>query len=1333
VRRLAIAVAVVVMATACVGDGGELSGRDASNTVGRCRDIVELRKLREELTPDAGHRVTVRPLGPNGEAVEADPTSCLRTTSPGVDIATARSIADEPAVAMLVDPGTTPTEATASADAAVDIVGELAPDVDLAVFGLGPIDDGYSAPAVVTEAPAPWELWTTDEAPPEGWDRNPLLTDDRFDSVPTPLLAVPPELAAGPVLARSTLMLDEAVDPEGLMLTGSHTGGLVLRVAGTEVVRSNLPAGPPGPETAPLAATGDPVDFAVTVEPSLLGGRDIVVSIEWFGASSGSAAPFFEFEAVDRRSRPIAAAPLTGFGRDRRFAIAQIESRKARPLAPDDLAPAAGVVAAHLDDRRERSSDGPELLVVVAPHRKAEELPDFGGDPIVVWVGDGTGGVVPGVHRAVDSRPGVGDSFAEFVEAHRRAGVWSVGLCGPLEPTEPVIGVADTPAETSPELVAPLGTGPCDASSAVAGTPAVTTLRLDLTDDQQRVFDQRGADRDRRPVGATLEISAGFAMAAEVQIRGQSTLDCERKSYSVSLSERVPVPLVDGWQPSEFTLLSLCLDEGYLRTLTTFRLLEALGLSDLRMSLVDLVVADVDRGVYLLIERADDLSEHHPTAAAVIRRRLDRSVQVSEVEWTSNRRPDLAFDEYESLIEFAEAYDGDDLAGALDERLDLDQYLRWLALMSLLQNGDYSDEAFFVGDPVVRGTELGLRWHLQPWDPDDMFQPCHLDGVLEIVDRAGLTSCAESRIDAAILGDDGVLARYQTQLDRVLDEITPDRFATTMDEVRTEFDAVLPASPQVVMTELASTDGSVVDAESFGAALDRNQAVLVERFRSRSVELVDRVRERGGPFLADDVAATLTLRAPTHASANGALPVVVEARTGDGTIDRSVSGLVELQVRGAAPASIPITVRRGRGSTTVDLLDVEADSVSLSVGTAPAATVTIDSADRTTREFAGDLTGDDLQWGPDETIVLVGDTRVPAGSTLVIEPGTRVEVSSLVDIEVRGTIDSRATDVSPIVFVPAASLVPWGGIVHLDGTGTYDHTWFVAGGGRADRAFGHSGSQPVILASSGAEVSLDHAVFQDGPGKGPSGHTSTVTISNSLVTRLDTGGEFIDTAVTVDDSWYLDFPDPDRAGDDDNDAIYLARESSGPVGDVTATVRDSVFFGGADDGIDHNGADVTLERLWIEGFAHECVAFSAGGLATLSDSVLSECEQGVEIGYGSPEVIVDHVVVMGNDVGVRYGDDYRFEYSGSITVSNSIVVDNVDDVLNFVLPLDGPAPDGLRLRQTLLGSPDDGDDAADVMTGMVTFTDRLLLGPRSPGVGRADDGSDLGLVTGRPR
>ena len=206
--------------------------------------------------------------------------------------------------------------------------------------------------------------------------------------------------------------------------------------------------------------------------------------------------------------------------------------------------------------------------------------------------------------------------------------------------------------------------------------------------------------------------------------------------------------------------------------------------------------------MYLLIERADDLSAHHPTAAAVIRRRLDRSVQVSEVEWTANRRPDLAFEEYESVIEFAEAYEGDDLAGELDERLDLDQYLRWLALMSLLENGDYSDEAFFVGDPVARGAELGLRWHLQPWDPDDMFQPCHLDGVLEIVDPAGLTRCAESRIDAAILDDDGVLARYQTQLDTVLDEIPPARFAAVMDEVRAEFDAVLPPSPENVMIEL---------------------------------------------------------------------------------------------------------------------------------------------------------------------------------------------------------------------------------------------------------------------------------------------------------------------------------------------------------------------------------------------------------------------------------------------------------------------------------------------------------------------------------------------------
>ncbi len=1332
-RRWAIATVLSVLVTACAADPGPVAAPVDPDTVDRCEDAVDLRKLREELTPGEGRRVTVRALGPGGAAVDADPETCLRTVSPGIDIATARAEADDPAVALLVDPGTDDGEAATSATVAVEVIESLAADVDLGVFGLGPVDDGYSVAAVVSEAPAPWLVWSEAGSPPDGWARNTLLLDDGFESTPTPLRSIPTAVAdaGGPVRARTNLVLDESVDPSGLLLSGSHSGGLVLRVGGVEVLRSNLPAGDLDPSSRPVEDAVEPIDFATTVPPERFGGRDNVVSIEWYGAAERPDQAFFEFEAVDRRTRPVAAAPLTGFGHDRSFAVAQVERREPRGLAAPQLAPAASAVAVHLDERRERSSDGPEMLVVVAPHRAPEGLPEFGGDPLVVWVGAAAGSLPAGVHRSIVAGPAAGSELAALVEAHRRAGVWAVGLCGPSEPIEPVIEVTDTGASTSPKLVATVGNGPCDPAAAVEGTPESRSLRFVLTPDQQRVLDQREREADRRPVATTLSLAEGVDVTARLQVRGQSTLDCERKSYSVSLSERVPVPLFDGWQPSEFTLLSLCLDEGYLRTLTTYRLLEALGLSDLRMAMVDVVIGDEDRGAHLLVERADDLVEADPTTVGVVRRRLDRSIQVSEVEWSRNGRPDLILEDYESVVTFAERYDGDDLAGDLDEQMDLDQYLRWLALMSLVENGDYSDEVFFVGDPVARGADLGVRWAIQPWDPDDMFQPCHLDGVLEIDEPSGLTSCAESRIDAAILHDAGVLARFQTQLAVVLDELTPQVFADTLSTVRSELDGVLPSRPHEVMTELALLDPSVVDAETFAAALDTNQSDLIDRFGTRHDELVDRVRERGGSVLQSELVDQLTLLAPTHVPVGGSLPMVVEARQDDGTIDQSVSGIVTVGVEGGSMDEAPIIVRRGRGSTTRQVGSADDSVLVVTLGeSGPSRSIAVDGPDASTRSMAGDLTGDQLTWGPDETIVLSATARVLEGSTLTIEPGTRVEVAAQADLDVGGSVESRGTDEAPVVFAPRRPDAPWGGLLHFDAPGDYVHTWFVGGGGHSERAFGHSGSQPVVFAAGQAEVALDRVVVQDGPGKGPSGADGSVTISDSLVTRLDTGGEFVDSAVSIDRSWFLDFPGPGE-GDDDNDALYLARSPGAGVDAGGAQVSRSVFIGGADDGIDHNGADVELDGLWIEGFFHECVAFSAGGTAMLSDSVLVGCEQGVEVGYGSPQVTVDHSLVMSNDVGVRFGDEYAVGSAGTLTVENSIVVDNRDEVRNFAVARGGPIPEGLAFGRTVVVAPDADD--GEVLTGAVTLTDRLLLGPLSAGVGEADDGGDVGLLSPRPR
>ena len=70
----------------------------------------------------------------------------------------------------------------------------------------------------------------------------------------------------------------------------------------------------------------------------------------------------------------------------------------------------------------------------------------------------------------------------------------------------------------------------------------------------------------------------------------------------------------------------------------------------------------------------------------------------------------------------------------LEERLNLKQYMRWIALMDVLQGGDYVDEVYFYNSypPGVTGDARDapganppLFWDVHPWDFDDMFQRCH--------------------------------------------------------------------------------------------------------------------------------------------------------------------------------------------------------------------------------------------------------------------------------------------------------------------------------------------------------------------------------------------------------------------------------------------------------------------------------------------------------------------------------------------------------------------------------------------------------------------------------
>jgi hypothetical protein len=405
------------------------------------------------------------------------------------------------------------------------------------------------------------------------------------------------------------------------------------------------------------------------------------------------------------------------------------------------------------------------------------------------------------------------------------------------------------------------------------------------------------------------------------------------------------------------------------------------------------------------------------------------------------------------------------------------------------------------------------------------------------------------------------------------------------------------------------------------------------------------------------------------------LPFVVSVTTADGS---PLSTTAVLIVDGDPVGEL--TLYRGRGSAPLSV--VRAGAVRLQVEAAEARGERMVTASARPRQtVSGALGGAEVVWGTDAELLVEGDVEVPAGTALVIEAGARVLLERNASLQVAGTLRVQGSAESPVLFTRAGE-DPWGGIAVLEGgVAELDHAWLTAGGGDASRVFGHSDSQALIHVDHGTLVMRGGGVA-DNPGKAFASQTSKVTLTGVLVTRCDTGGEMRASEVLVEHGHVLEMPDGDRsADDDDNDGIYMSNPPHDADGNpIESIIRDTVFAVGEDDAIDHNGAQLRVERVWIEDFRHEGIAASDTNRIMVVDSVVRGCDNGIEVGYGTPEVIVEHCTLTDNDVGLKFGDTYDRAENGSLTVHHTISIGNHEaNVRNHVVALDGPLEGAIEL------------------------------------------------------
>jgi hypothetical protein len=370
----------------------------------------------------------------------------------------------------------------------------------------------------------------------------------------------------------------------------------------------------------------------------------------------------------------------------------------------------------------------------------------------------------------------------------------------------------------------------------------------------------------------------------------------------------------------------------------------------------------------------------------------------------------------------------------------------------------------------------------------------------------------------------------------------------------------------------------------------------------------------------------------------------------------------------AAMGSTDFLVKRGVGSAWIppgeqssNLLKIDHRTFTVQTGTITSPPLSL-----------GGVMNEDTRISAGSFVHISEDLTIPSGHSLTIETGVFIAVDPEVNIYNEGALIIEGSPESPVTITCADDEAFWGGVI---GTGVGNlveasHVIICRSGHHTGGAndYGHAHRQALFYCENGS-LSLDHCYMIDHAGQIFYPVSASLEMEYCLVQRAKTGGQINDSRLVIDHSVFTDFPDDlTDYRDDDNDGLYLMESD--------ATISHSVFMCAKDDGLDSGGSGggkVHVSHTRFESVFHEGAALSSGGSVSkehhFSNCIFTDCGQGLELGYSSPnhQVHVDSCMFIGNGIGIRYGDNYSTSHQGYLSVSNSESVENeIQDIWNMV-------------------------------------------------------------------
>jgi hypothetical protein len=437
----------------------------------------------------------------------------------------------------------------------------------------------------------------------------------------------------------------------------------------------------------------------------------------------------------------------------------------------DDATPISlgNAVSSVVSDVKDIGGDGRDFMRSVVV---------LAGNPSVVGVLD-TDAFVTG---AVPTAAGLTAAGAAIDEVRAKA-FYRVSACAKPEKFDATFAVTNLKGDVKATFSATLPeetAGTCDVTKIdLAKRTYTPKIEFVFNDAQRATYAARVAAANATPldeVAAKADFPVQLRLApgqpvllASAHIRGNSTIRCERKSYVI----QIPGPsryLLPDAASDEYMLISMCDDRAYVYGSTAFDLFSD-DMWPLKHRYVEVVLDGQTKGIYRLMEKTrEGLMDHHARVSALMRRDYPIGPNdVYEVDYPQAPADATAalkrWTDFETAIQ---PLTGAPLVAALKEKLDLDQYARYLANQTILQCGDYPDELYFLGTEQANGKgQVAETYRIAPWDPEG-YSACHAGGANAWPDPWSLAYCAEARLDFKILPDPTVYALFVANIEAQL-------------------------------------------------------------------------------------------------------------------------------------------------------------------------------------------------------------------------------------------------------------------------------------------------------------------------------------------------------------------------------------------------------------------------------------------------------------------------------------------------------------------------------------------------------------------------------------